>query len=1110
MPAIIKKAAGKQLEKVLQDVLNTEPNEWKYFFEPHRIKEVLEKLANQIKSNNFFTKDYSINTFLDFLKAYVKSEFTIDKLKTIDNDILQNLNKIFRDSKDIIIAQSFFNEAQIIIVTNYLSFFKLFLEWNNRDLLENNRINLHADDLKQVAIKVVENNNGTTHDFVATYISTLKLSFDSMIFLQDYQNANQGVVSIAKSLFLQKDININLVITQFFGFFAYESTLIEYYKNKLSLSDVQPWQENIILAATDLQQYFFDHIDSRDDISKQALKYYFFKYFLEEANILSPLKDRYASYLSYYSDKNFNPLPYIYECPTLGLNKFLIQHAGLDKNKLEIVCQAKACADGNYDQWLKRTGISQNLPVVSHYTCYIFSNESSYESDIYRFVNFEPMSTAFFIGALRNATHAIGKAYVQYRSDPSSWWVVSAHEYNHFINFIKFGYIPRSFDEGLSYRLILDVCFDAGFQFWLRENRNNYTSLDLLSSQEFIGYNPSSLFMSYFVDTNPPGFAKILESYQKRDSSIPLQITHLIQQDKGYLPWLDSYQKHCFNHTFRALGAGDNYCPDLLQANLMKKKYTENLSTGKTSMPTVFRKNHHSLMYPTTSMHRNPKSTLGFLAKKPSADEMGRKLIFAISNDNLVEFKQLLREGANPNYYEDGKTILHFLYFYGKCDTQYLESLLIHGAKISNKEDLLHYAMGEKHCNATQLEAIKSIFGKFTPAKLEETGLIPYQQKKLTITISIPISAFVSGVIAGGWEEVTKRNSGQYPCLPNIIFYGLEPASLAMGSAAMNSLLVGSATFIGLEDAWLSFAYYLGMNYLGLMLAQLGEKATKKIQNKLLNILMPILLYTFFINPSLLITLLNEGFGIEILQAVMMPLFSILSSGILFKAGEYGTQKAIGKFFPVNSALTDTNKSYIRYEMGDINEESKEESIWDEKLGNFKNNYANLKVLFVPLLKTSAHKLIFSKNLNLLEKFSEVETIKQIDNNPDDFKKAFSALERIKEDLSNLDKAPNKKNILAEITNNLMPTMNAIRPSQQVINARGGLAQNKGVVTIVEEQRAPLMASFTKEAPRYTRTPTSKLTGISSIFKPTDFPAPHTEQELREMERDMNSKCYPA
>lgn len=79
---------------------------------------------------------------------------------------------------------------------------------------------------------------------------------------------------------------------------------------------------------------------------------------------------------------------------------------------------------------------------------------------------------------------------------------------------------------------------------------------------------------------------------------------------------------------------------------------------------------------------------------------MGRNLIFKISEAKFDEFRMLLENGANPNFFEEntGNTLLHFLYFYGNCNVQYLELLLKYHPKIiRNHEGQFPLEMAEKN-----------------------------------------------------------------------------------------------------------------------------------------------------------------------------------------------------------------------------------------------------------------------------------------------------------------------------------------------------------------------------------------------------------------------------
>ncbi|KAF5292165.1 hypothetical protein FQR65_LT11263 [Abscondita terminalis] len=306
------------------------------------------------------------------------------------------------------------------------------------------------------------------------------------------------------------------------------------------------------------------------------------------------------------------------------------------------------------------------------------------------------------------------------------------------------------------------------------------------------------------------------------------------------------------------------------------------------------------------------------------ANAMGRKLIFAIAADNFTEFEALIKKGANVNFRDEntGNTLLHFLYYYAQCAVKYLELLLENTAKIStNKEGLLPIAMAKEKCNGTEFQKIKDIFERYnTPSKLNKTGIIPYShpQQDLAITIGMPITAFFEGVFVGGLKEVAQRNKDRYPFLPNFIFFGLQPISLAIVNAVMDSLLLGNAVSVSIEDEWLSFAFYLVTNYWSLLIAQSLEICAEKIQNKVFNLLIPILFYTIYLNPSVLFKFLSEVFVGKGLQTVMLPLLSTLSSGTLFKAGKYATQKqwwpADGPFEVMLGAILTQNTHWSNVE----------------------------------------------------------------------------------------------------------------------------------------------------------------------------------------------------
>ena len=1067
MPAITTvPTAGTPLPRVLQEVLTTPQDKWNYFFiRPNLIKRIFEELTNTIQSRNFFNEDYSIKSFFDFLKSFVQYS-SINK-ETLNRSVLNNLNTIFFSCKTTILKQKQLNQQQIDIITQYANYINIFFQASSRYWLVDDQIKFKMDDLSEMAIHVAKNNNASLVDFIYSYVSTLKLSFDVKKFMLDYQKKDEAcssIVSIGKALFSQTDKKINRVIPHLFSSLAYEYKLIAYYKASFKLSSSEIWQEKIIKAAMELQGNFFGQLYQRNDISKEGLKYYFFKYFIQKAEIVSPNKEQFASYFPYYANEHFTPLPLTSECPTSGANQFIIEHAGLAQDKLDIVCQAKNCAERNHAKLLQRLRVNPTQLPASHYIYRVF-NETRFEEDLNFFTPYEPSSTGFYMSAQRNQTVAKGVAYVQYRSDLTSWWEVSGHEYAHHLHFKSFANIPRNFDEGLAYLVILSTCGDSSYRSWLEINHNNYTSLADLQSRDFIGYNPSFLYMSYLVDTNPPIFSEILQSYRTNNKFTAEKIIQLMNHDSHFVSWIFANREQCKNFTLEKLGESDGYCPPLLANDLEKNTYQNIFRTTR------------SIPLSTSTLSSNAGPAL-LTASKLTPDEMGYQLIFTISTRKLDEFRALLQNGANLNYLhkDTGNTPLHFLPFYGNCDDKYYELLLNYGAKVTpNLQGQLPLQIAEKQCNAMEL------------LKIQETFARHAQQQELWLPISIPISALTSGVIAGVWQEIAQRNKDQYPYLPNIIFYGLKPATLAMSTAFQNALLAGPADVVDLEDFWGSFVYYLAVNYLGLVFAQIGEGLAQKIQNKFLSLFISILFYTFLINPSLLIELMHKGLTSETFSNVMPPALVMLLNGLLFKTSEYCTQRIINLCIPRNEQNANS-RTYISYELSEI-KDNEEDLRLNKHLIDFKNYFVHLKKLFEPILKNSAHLFIFKKNLNLLQEIADLENIKDIDANSNEFSKAVTALNDIKVALVQLDKIPNKETILEFITNEMIPAINAIKPSEAVAIQYDSVSNANS--TPIE------LTTFREEKPRYTGTP--QLRRNSSLF---EMPPPPPPEELRMTEEN--------
>lgn len=328
---------------------------------------------------------------------------------------------------------------------------------------------------------------------------------------------------------------------------------------------------------------------------------------------------------------------------------------------------------------------------------------------------------------------------------------------------------------------------------------------------------------------------------------------------------------------------------------------------------------------PSTTTLTKPIQTIG---------KLGSELISAVYEKDLVKIHSLLSAGADVNYRDPrGNTPLHYLFGYYYCNPEVAELFLNAGADPSsrNAAGLTPYRLAEERCPAKDWQTLKPIFDQFLATPLawvkpqtrtvskptlstavsantfnvtainnETTSVAPkLSYEKLGMCV-LPVSSLVNGSLSVGMDRLEERNKRHATYLPSVIHYGLKPITLAATSASINSIFLGSASSLGLEaeaGIWASFFSYSVLNYFGLLIAQPIERAlAKRLQNKAFNILFPIVLYTAFLNPGLFF---SESFLLEIIPMLMMSLMN----GLLFKTGEWGTQKALDRmsFFKVNT-----------------------------------------------------------------------------------------------------------------------------------------------------------------------------------------------------------------
>lgn len=1121
------------IDKILKDVLDTAENKWNYFFLPHRIKGVLAKLANQIQTENFFTSSYSINKFLDFLKTYVKANLNHGQLDSIDIDILREFNQVCMSLQERIINHTTgLDESQQEIIGNYLNFLRQLMENEHRNLFAKPEIKLNSTNIQSIAGMLRSNSASINADLIHQYISLLRLSFDVPELLVKYE-VGLNILPLAKACFLNKNIDVHVAATQFFYVLGYQGQLLDYYKNdpRFNITEqlLNKATNNLKHQAIALQQYFFNNLNQRGEIDKPLLQHYLYVQFFKVIYKKNPTQLatlKVDSSLSYYIKVDYIELPNSLDCRDYlsADNKVIIEYKNLNAGIPEIACQAIACSSRSYEQWQNSIGLHPTTK-----SRYIFRVGDSYQKYSFTYAYGEsPRAGGFYLsGEVKNNT-VNGVAY-SYFGNNHQFIDVSRHEEVHHKNFRlqlaaqklnphTTSFLNRNFNEGLAVLFAGGACAPD----YRSQDFSNTTapSLEILLKSEYIGYSTSWLYNNYFIQRYSDSDANIYSDLLSLNQSVfTNKWTHILTQDTDrFINWLP-YLKQVCKAAPKELSIEN--CPSIFLKDYLPAELKNPLITT-----TSHRSPRKTMPQITPRTTVSVKSNIEIQTSRPAFYDDYFSLMQAIPAKNATEIDRIFHHTnysiasiVNFKNPERGfETPLHYAFgVYGKnCSELIIQKLCSFGAlpNFIDERNTTAYAMSK---NCDNWPKIKNIFDNQIQnlkksTENNETGLIAYQQKKLAISISIPLSAVVSGVIAGGWEEVTKRHSGQYPLLPSIIFYRLKPASLAMGSAAMNSLLVGSAASIGLEDAWLSFACYLGMNYLGLMLAQLGEKATKKIQNKLLNILMPIVLYTFFLNPGLLITLLSEGFGIESLQAVMMSFLSMLSSGILFKVGEYGSLKAIGKFFPVDTvdSANSSGDYFLRYPLDGT---PKRISADQKTLQNVKEKLKLLTIKIKKDINNQVYKLNFEENLEaatdnistLLEEISKEEQNIDREGYKNVFKNFEESLVNMQQNLKKLVSGKSKIQLIWEDVTTILTSLRSIRPLPQITPDL--VANHAMCATIQEEQQIPLVTSFTNRT-QQGKNRFSMLKTISTMFKPSEFPDPPTEQELQEMERHMINECF--
>lgn len=1102
MPAITTTTvAGTPLDKILQDVLNTKPNEWKYFFQrPDFIKDIFEKLANTIQSRNFFSEDYSINTFLNFIKSYVSAKLTKNDLINVDSEILQKFNDLWISIHNRIIQQDGLNEEKCSIIMNYIGFVHNLLDWQHRDLFTKFEITFAADDFQAIARMLKHNSASINETIIENYTSLLKLSFDTPKFLSKFQ-LGLNVIPLAKASFLNKQLNIHIIVTGFFSLLGYQGQLLEYYHEDARFNISKELLANSYIElknkTIELQTYFFKHLQNRDDIDKPLLQHYLYTYFFKVFFIKYPdrLKDEVKdSWLLKYIKLDYVGLPKSLLCKNFPAEYVVqIEYNNLPANVPQMACEAIRCSYQSNENWKQDLNLA--LPrFKSHYIFRVADSEPKYK--VTYSYGHTPVGSGFYIQKPRIDETVYGEGYCYWNNNTHNFIEVSRHEARHHDNYVFTteaysvnrnitGITVKSPNEGLAVNSNGPCA--PGF---IDGNFSDATapSFSNLFEKPFIGYFDAWLETNYLIQEHPDFYrdSLSLDKQQFKQRWEPL----LIKNQQHFRDWLIILNQTC---SFAPRELTLESCPSIFLKDYASGTVLENSSTSVSSKKVTETLQKLSV----------------FSIKIPSADEMGYQLIFKINQRKYDEFRTLLENGANANYYieDTGNTPLHFLYVYGNCNVEYLEALLNFGAKVTpNYQGQFPIQIAEKNCDATELLKIKEIFTRHA------------QQQKLSLSIIMPITSFVNGVISGWSEEIVQRNS-ESRYIPNIIFYGVKPATFAISNSAINILLAGSAEAIGLDDIGLSFTYYLVMNYLGLMLAQFGEGITNKIQNKFLSIVMSISLYAFFLNPSLLVLLISEGFMALNVQSILQPLLSLLSGGIFFKAGGYSGQKFYQKFFPINPSDTVTSQQdyFLRYSLDGA---EKRISVEEKTLQEIKDKLEHFNKKLKKHIDEQAYLLSFDENFKIAND-NLLLLLNKCQENEESYGKIFDTfkvnLRNIQKNLNSLlEKIQSKKDkseiktLWNEITN-ILPLVSQIQPLPLVQKTPDLVANHGTGVTEENEQSLSLIKSINGKANgypgsktfRYTRPPTMLEKMYTFFVRPgeqkSEFPDPPTQEQLHEM-----------
>ncbi|MEN9916512.1 MAG: hypothetical protein RLY40_444 [Pseudomonadota bacterium] len=152
----------------------------------------------------------------------------------------------------------------------------------------------------------------------------------------------------------------------------------------------------------------------------------------------------------------------------------------------------------------------------------------------------------------------------------------------------------------------------------------------------------------------------------------------------------------------------------------------------------------------------------------------------------------------------------------------------------------------------------------------------PIYHLSTEIILTLPMSAWMGGLLSANLERIGERYQPFCPSLPAYMQYGFKPFLSALMSSGYQYFRIEHA--LDIDESFARLLTYFMLNFLGVIVGQpLTKTLAATIQNKLISFLIQALTWTLLWNPSL--------FTSDYLEIIPMIGMQLLQ-GLFFKLGE--------------------------------------------------------------------------------------------------------------------------------------------------------------------------------------------------------------------------------